>query len=498
MKVTTERLPKSVVALDIELEQQQVEKGLDRAARKLSQKYSIPGFRPGKAPRFIVENYLGRARIMEEASDDLINKAFQDALKQEQISPVGKASLENVEEKPFRFRVTVPVEPAVELTDYRSYQLPYEPEPVSDETVQKLLDAQREQHSVLRELEEPRPAQEGDMLTVTMTSDLDEDEEVDDEVDEEQASDEDAGELEGRQLALVEGRVRPEIYQTLIGAQPGETRTVTVHHGEDDEDETLRGRDVTYTIEVMNVQERLLPDWDELPTLTDFDGDFEALRANARARLAHAAEERARKSLLDAFVERAVAETPLEIPEAMIEERAGKLFHEQVAQFSRYGLTEDQYLSATGRSHEEAVAEFHAAAEQDVRRSLVLRELIRREDLNLSPEDVSAELDRFLEDYGPERRQEVLPLLQSPNMTTMIASSALDRKLRDRLVGIATGQAQGAGQESGATANVEAGASGVSGSEATLETAPIAEMAGPSEQPEAVGSSEADKVESAS
>src|SRR5919205_1726546 len=146
VKVTTERLPKSLIALDIELDQQQVNKGLERAARKLSQQYTIPGFRPGKAPRFIVENYLGRARIMEEASDDLINKAFQDALKQEQIAPVGKASLENVEEKPFRFRVTVPVEPVVELPDYRSYQLPYAPDPVSDELVERLLEAQREQH----------------------------------------------------------------------------------------------------------------------------------------------------------------------------------------------------------------------------------------------------------------------------------------------------------------------------------------------------------------
>src|ERR687885_55470 len=424
VKVTTERLPKSLIALDIELDQQQVEKGLDRAARKLSQQYRIPGFRPGKAPRFIVENYVGRARLMEEASDDLINKSFQDALKQEQITPVGKASLENVEEKPFRFRVTVPVEPSVGLPDYRAYQIPYEVEPVSEETVQKLLDAQREQHAVLRELEEPRPAQEGDMLTVTMESDLEEDEEDG---------------SEESQLALVEGQVRPEIYQALLGAAPGETRTVTVHYGEDDENENLRGRDVTYTVEVKNVQERLLPEWDELPTLTEFEGDLEAFRANARSRLEHAAEERARQQLLDAFVERMVAETPLEIPDAMIEERAAELLHERVAQFARYGLTEEQYLSAIGKSHEEAVAEFREQAEQDVRRSLVLREIIRREGLELTPEDATAELDRFLDDYAPERREEIRPLLQTPQMATAMASSALDRKLRDRLVAIATG-----------------------------------------------------------
>ena len=464
MKVTTERLPKSIVALDIEIDQQQVNKGLERAARKLSQQYTIPGFRPGKAPRFIVENYLGRARIMEEASDDLINKAFQDALKQENISPVGKPNLENVEESPFRFRVTVPVEPVVELGDYRAYDIPYEVEPVSDETVAKLLDAQREQHVVLQELEEPRPAQEGDMITVTLSSDIDDedDDEDDDDLDEEDdedldaeleldnedgeddLDDEDDEDDEGEddkeeKIALVQDRVRPEIYEALIGVQPGDTRTITIHYDEDEESEQLRGRDVTYTLTVKNVQERLLPDWEELPTLTDFEGDIEALRANARSRLEHAAEERARKKVIDAILERAVAETQIEIPDAMIEERAAEMFHEQVAQFAQYGITEEQFLSISGKSHEEAVGEFSERAEQDVRRSLIVREIIRREDLKLEEQDLQQEMARFLADFGPEREAEVRSMLENPRIGTMIASAALDRKLRDRLVAIARG-----------------------------------------------------------
>src|SRR3712207_9279305 len=113
VKVTTEKLPKSLLALDIELDRSQVEKGLDRAARRISQRVQIPGFRKGKAPRFIVENYYGRAALLEEASDDLINTSFREALESEQIDPVGKANLENVEfsAEPYHFRVTVPVQP---------------------------------------------------------------------------------------------------------------------------------------------------------------------------------------------------------------------------------------------------------------------------------------------------------------------------------------------------------------------------------------------------
>ncbi|HSH83338.1 MAG TPA: trigger factor [Herpetosiphonaceae bacterium] len=484
MKVTTERLPKSIVALDIEIDPQQVNKGLERAARKLSQQYTIPGFRPGKAPRFIVENYLGRARIMEEASDDLINKAFQEAIKQENLTPVGKANLESVEDEPFRFRVTVPVEPTVELADYRQYRLPYNVEPVTDETVEKLLEAQREQHAVLRELDEPRPAQAGDMVTVTMTSDLDDDDEddddendddedddEDDEVDEnafadlvameddveldvdededdfdDEDDDEDDEEQE-TQIALVEGRVRPEIYQALLGAQAGESRTVTIQYGDDEEDEQLRGREVAYQVEVKNVQERLLPEWDELPTLTDFQGDLDAFRANARQRLEHASEERARRDLVEAFFERAVAESTLDIPDALIEERADELFHQQVGQLARYGITEEQFLTMSGKTHDEATAEFNETAEKDVRRSLVVREILRSEGLGLDEGDTDAEIERFLQDYDESRREEMRPLLSSPQMKQMLASAALDRKLRDRLVAIAGDQSGAAAEE---------------------------------------------------
>lgn len=235
--------------------------------------------------------------------------------------------------------------------------------------------------------------------------------------------------------------MRPEFYDALIGAQPGETRTVTVQYAEDEAEESLRGQNVTYTFVVKNVQERLLPDWDELPTLTEFEGDFEALRTSARERLERASEDKARRAVIDEFLKQVGDATPIEIPEAMVADRAGEMFHQQVAEFQRYGISEEQFLKLSNKTHEEAVAEFMPSAEQDVHRSLIVREIIRREGLTLSPDDLATEQERFLDDFGPERRDEVLQMLQQPNMQQMVASAALDRKLRDRIVAIATGEA---------------------------------------------------------
>lgn len=474
VKVTTERLPKSQIALDIELDDQQVQRGLDRAARKLSEQFRIPGFRPGKAPRKIVENYFGRERLLEEATEDLIQKSFPQALKQENILPVGRPTLERVEQQPFRYRVIVPVEPTVELGDYRAFRQPLEPEPVSEESVQKLLEAQREQHVVLRELEEPRPAQPGDMVSVVIESVREEDEEepsteaaaeaaptdnadTADELAADAEDDADEAETDAReqQIALVEGRVRPEIYQALLGAQPGDVRTVTLAAEAEDEaaaeaadaDAEQSPRTTTYTLRVTNVQERLLPEWDELPTLVEFDGDLDALRAHARQRLERAAEEKARRALVDAFINHLVAQHPVELPDAMIRERAEELFHQQVAEFARYGISEEQYLSMLGKSHDEAVAQYMEQAEPEVRRSLLLREFVRREGLTVTEADLAAERERFLEEIEPQRRDEARALLNQPNMTQMLAQAALDRKLRERIVAIATGQLAAQAQE---------------------------------------------------
>ncbi|MBV9788701.1 MAG: hypothetical protein JOZ51_11035, partial [Chloroflexi bacterium] len=150
--------------------------------------------------------------------------------------------------------------------------------------------------------------------------------------------------------------------------------------------------------------------------------------------------DKARREVIDAFLSRLSEETTFDIPEAMVEERAEELFHQQVAEFQRYGIDEDQFLKLSNKTHDEAVSQFKEQAETDVRRSLIVREFLKREDLTLSESEIAAETERFLSDFGPDRREEVMQLLDQANMRQMVASSALDRKLRDRIVAIASGE----------------------------------------------------------
>ncbi len=436
MKITTEKLPKSLLSLQIELDKERFERGLDQAARRLSQKYPIHGFRPGKAPRFMIERTFGREALIEEASEDLINKAFRDAIKQEKIEPVGQASLQGIDSSdPFTFTVHVPVPPTVNVGDYRSIRVPLELEEVTDEQLERAMEVVRDRHVVLKELDESRPAQEGDQLKVRLATIVagEEGEQADPEPEE-------------QTLDLVKGRLVDELYDGLIGMSVGESKEIVAKMPDDHSNEQVRGKEVTFKVEVIEIQERMLPDWEELPTLEGFDGTLDELRAKTRADLERAAKDSAERKALDTYIDRLVEQTEFDIPDVMIQERAHELLHEQERQFSRYGITLDQMLQYRGQTHDQAVEALLPEAERQTKVTLALREVVRQEGLDISQEEIQAEVGRMLLDYDEEERESVAQLLQG-QLLPSVANSVLDRKLRERLIAIATGTAPELGEQ---------------------------------------------------
>lgn len=467
MKITTEKLPRSLLALEIELDRDRVEKGLDRAARRLSQKVNIPGFRKGKAPRFIVENYFGREALIEEAYEDLINKAFKEALEQEGITPVGRASLEEAhfEDEPFRFRVTVPVAPTVTLPDYRAIRAPLEVPEVTDEMLDQAMESRRERHVVLREPEEPRPARQGDQLTVQIESF------VDGEPLEERAE---GAEVPESTLVLEPDRLVPGLYEGLIGMVPDETRAIIVQMPEDHANERVRGKEVTFQVKLLRLQERLLPEWDELPVLEEFEGNLEELREKTRAELADDLRETAERETLDAYLRQLIAQTEFDIPDALIEQEADQLLHQQEREFARYSITLEQMLQYRGKTHDEAVEELKPQAEERLKTTLALREIVRKEGLSIADREIDEEVARMVASYEEEQRERARALL-SNQLRSTVAGTVLDKKLRERLIAIATGNAPplevreaAAGEGDQAATQPERAADGAAGNEPSV------------------------------
>lgn len=438
MKVTTEKLPKSLISLQIEIDRDQFERGLDQAARRLSQKFPIHGFRPGKAPRFIIERTFGRAALIEEATEDLINNAYKKAIQQEQIEVIGPPALERIDSlEPFIFTVKVPVPPTVTLADYRSIRVPLNVEPVTDQMVELELERMREEHVILQELDEPRPAQQGDRLRVLLSTKVEGDEDEAEAGDESEAESEASGSEE--QLDLEPNRLVDELYQGLIGMNVGEKKEIVATMPDDHAEESIRGKKVTFKVEVLGIQRRIVPAWEELPGLVNFTGTLDELKAKVRADLEEAERRRAEQALLNAYLEQLVEQTTFDIPDVMIRDLAHSMLHDQEQQYARYGITLDQVLQYRGITHDQAVDELLPEAERQTKVTLALSEVIKREGLTVTDDEIAAEIERILADYEEERRPQLKEMLNT-QLRSSVANVVLDKKLRARLAEIARGK----------------------------------------------------------
>ncbi|WP_299644998.1 trigger factor [uncultured Chloroflexus sp.] len=442
MKVTTEKLPKSLISLQIEIDRDQFERGLEQAARRLSQKFPIHGFRPGKAPRFIIERTFGRAALIEEATEDLINNAYKKAIQQEQIEVIGPPALERIDSlEPFIFTVKVPVPPTVTLADYRSIRVPLNVEPVTDQMVELELERMREEHVILQELDEPRPAQQGDRLRVLLSTKVEGDEDEAEASDESEAEPEASGSEE--QLDLEPNRLVDELYQGLIGMNVGEKKEIVATMPDDHAEESIRGKKVTFKVEVLGIQRRIVPAWEELPGLVNFTGTLDELKAKVRADLEEAKRRRAEQALLNAYLEQLVEQTTFDIPDVMIRDLAHSMLHDQEQQYARYGITLEQVLQYRGITHDQAVDELLPEAERQTKVTLALSEVIKQEGLTVTDDEIAAEIERILADYEEERRPQLREMLNT-QMRSSVANVVLDKKLRARLAEIARGESSAA------------------------------------------------------
>src|SRR6266487_3933795 len=183
---------------------------------------------------------------------------------------------------------------------YRAIRAPLNVVEVTDEMVARAMDARRDRHVVLREPEEARPAQQGDQLTVQLESFVD-GEPLDDR--------DENGEVRESTIVLEPDRVVNGLYEGLLGIAPDETRELTVHMDDDHANERVRGKDVLFKVKALRLQERLLPDWDELPVLEEFEGTLDELREKTRGELLTTARENAERETLDAYIKQLVEQT---------------------------------------------------------------------------------------------------------------------------------------------------------------------------------------------
>ena len=422
MNVTVSPAPKSALTMRVEIPPEQLDAAIAEAVRHLSQRTKIHGFRPGKAPRAVVERAVGPEAVLEEAMDHLVQRAYRDALREQDILPLTPAEV-NVEQgeegKPVIFTATIQVRPEVTLGDYRNFNFKPEIETIDDAKVAKVVEELRDQNASLAPVED-RGARNGDYAVIGYTGTRD-------------GVAFEGGSAERMPLILGEERLIPGFEANVVGLRPGERTAFDISFPEDYPEATLAGQQARFEVELKELREKILPAEDDefARSLGAFE-DLAAMRVEIRARLERNALDKARHEFADRIIEYATANATLELPDILVEQEVEIMHDELRGSLARQGIDEASYLKVTGKTEADLHTDFRPRAEKRVKVLLVLSKVAEAEGLEISDHDVDAEVGRARERYGSDRK--TMAYFESERGRSFIRTTLRRSRLIEKLV----------------------------------------------------------------
>jgi len=409
VKVAAQEIEHSQVVLDIEVEDERMERAVDQAYRRIVQRLNVPGFRKGKAPRALVERMVGREALVEDAVEQLVPQVVEDAVKQQELVMVARPSLEVISTEPLQVKATVPVQPKVELGDYQSLKIEATPADVTDEQVEAVVTRLRDSNATWEPVE--RAVELGDRIAIDLLAK--------------------AGEttvMESKDAEYVVATDGPQpadgFAEALVGQAIGETRNLTLKLPDEYRDKELAGKDADFTVTVNWVKAKVLPPLDDtLPSVvgTEFES-LEALRTAIRENLSAREEHERRVAHEEKVVQSVVDQATLDLPPQLVEEEAGRIVQSLAQNLEAQGIPLQSYLRFTQKTEEEFRAEMMAQAERSVRRSEVLNAIALAEGVEITDDEIREQLSASMEDTN-ENRKLIRDSLRRPQIRERVAAS---------------------------------------------------------------------------
>ncbi len=427
LSVKTEQLPKSQVGMTIEVPAEMVDATYEKVLNRLAARSKLEGFRPGRAPRALVEARLGPAAIREEVVEAIVPEVIRQALQEKSIDAIDNPDVEVVElerGRPAQLKATVTVMPEVTLADPASLSVATPSVEVTDEMLKRRLEDVREPMAEITPVE--REARVGDVTVIDAET------EVDGAVVRSESR-------QAMEIELKEGSVLPELLAVIPGAKVGETRAATVKFPDEYAEPRLAGKEATIKVTVQGVKEKLLPDLDDELAKQLSGGKqetVEAYRSSVREELEESAKALAQMAREQAVVKALVEASAVDVPDTLVERELASHLDSLERSLGRQGLRLDRYLEYLGKTPEMWIAEERPEAEARLKVDLVLDEFAKRDKIEPSDEEV----DRFVEEQASkddELKGRVDELKRGPNSRRYFASRLRRLRVLERLGEIA-------------------------------------------------------------
>lgn len=404
-----EKVEKSQVALTIEVGAAEFQAAVEKAYQKMRKKINVPGFRPGKAPRKIIEGMYGAEVFFEEAINIAFPDAYEAAVKEQELQVVGYPSVEMVGEvtkEGFTFKATAPVYPEVTLGQYKGLSAAKDEVKVSaadvDERLKQLSDRNTRLVSVERE------AREGDTAVIDFEGFLD-------------GKPFDGGKGENHNLELGSHSFVPGFEEQVVGMRAGDEKDLDITFPEDYHAD-LAGKAVVFKVKVHEVKEKQVPELDDefAKDVSEFD-TLKELKADLKKKIAEERQKDADRAFEDALMEQVAGGITADIPDAMVENQARQFLDNFKMQIAQQGIPYDQYMKMTGMDEGKLLDDAREPALRQVRMDLAVAAIIKAENIEASDEDVEAEFQKLAEQYGMDVEM-VKKYLQAEQVKDQIVS----------------------------------------------------------------------------
>jgi trigger factor len=427
LSVKTEQLPKSQVGITIEVPAEVVDATYEKVLNRLASRSKLEGFRPGRAPRALVEARLGPAVIREEVVEAIVPEVMRQALQDKSIAPIDDPNVEVVElerGRPAQLKATVTVMPEVTLGDPATLNVDTPSVEVTDDMLRRRLEDVREPMAEITPVD--REARVGDVAVIDVETEVD-------------GSNVPSESRSAMEVDLKEGSLLPELLAVIPGANVGETRAATVTFPDDYAEPRLAGKEATIKVTLQGVKEKVLPDLDDELAKQLSGGKqetVEAYRSSVREELEESAKALSQMAREQAVVKALVEASTVDVPDTLVERELASHLDSLERSLSRQGLRLDRYLEYLGKTPDMWIAEERPEAEARLKVDLVLDEFAKRNQIEPSDEEV----DRFVEEQAgkdDELKGRVDELKRGPNSRRYFASRLRRLRVLERLGQIA-------------------------------------------------------------
>ena len=425
MKVTNEKTENSQAYLTIEMEPSEMEESLESSYRRLVKRVNVPGFRKGKAPRAVLERHVGQESLLNEALDEMLPRAYEKALKEQEIDAIAQPEIEVVQTDPVIFKAVVPLRPVVRLGDYHSIKDAPQPVKVTDDDIKAVIEELRHQHAVWEPVQ--RPVDFGDLVVLDIDSDIEGEPFVN---------------RKGAQYQVMSGSPAPApgFAEQLKGMGQNEEKEFKLKFPSDYSRNEFADKEASFKVKVTEIKQ------ENLPKVTNSFAEqvdpeiktLKSLRQRISEDLTRSREERNQRDFEQRVIEAVVDLSEVAFPPILVDNEIHSLIEDQSRRFQLQGGNMDEYLRTINKSEEELHEELHPVAEKRVAQSLVLGKITEEEKIEVTDSDIDDEIEAMIISTV-ENKEQLKKALNTPQTRQSIEQTLLVRKTVQRLGEIARG-----------------------------------------------------------